>query len=457
MKLLPTFYSSIALSFLILGCQNTQDTQNIDTPTLHVEKKESSINTISQRHINRDKIIIKKLLQLASDEINSAPSLQRSFSYKKSYSAKEIEEFFSNSSKERGLLNEIYTSMDKKVDELAQFLNDLNAQDSIDYRPALTLEYVTELEKNKLLVSNETIIDVTTLEGEISAKILNAIAQGEDLNTLLEVDSNERSFILGITQPWKDNTVIYKDELSSVDTYGTHSSQMQKALREWESGTNIKFYNYDEQSRWTKYLIKLGLKRYSTFTNADMSNSGGLAYATFLGVTPLLPTNIVIGNSINYPRAFAHELEHLLGLMHEHQRGDRDEFITLPTEADPNNFNYIKVPLALTTQGLQIAYYTKESCYLGICKNVAYPYLASTTSSINLSRYSKFDYASIMLYQSFTTNKELYKITQTGEITTDFNKTINMDYEHKAIGEILFANKHVSKLDYKLINELYQH
>ncbi len=449
----PFIATSLAITLatsLFSGCQdNTNTPKEKPTSTQNI----SIIDNLSQRHLDRNALIIEKLLQIASDEINKSP--QRALGHKERYTAQELEEFFSNSSIKRSISDDIYKAMDKKVEELALFLKELQNNDKIDYTQALSLEYVNEIEEGKLLVNNETLLDVKTLEGSIGIEILNTIARGEPIEPLLKNSSKERGFIMGVTQAWENNTVIYKDRFTASDSYGEYSSQMQKALREWESKTDIKFLNYDEQSRWTKYLVTLRLKRCSVFSNKDISATGGLAYTTFIGVIPLLPTDIVIGENINYPRAFAHEIGHLLGLMHEHQRGDRDEFITLSPDVDANNFNYIKVPLYLETPATEIAYYTKENCYLGICNRVTYPYLVSSTSKVNLARYSEFDYASIMLYPSFTTKKELYKITTTSEVTTDFNKTIGEKYTYKAIGEKVFENPNVSRLDFETINRFY--
>lgn len=95
-----------------------------------------------------------------------------------------------------------------------------------------------------------------------------------------------------------------------VDPSFTERNQLFAAMKEWESGTNIRFV---ERQGHTTYL--------RVMPHADACNSkvGRIGGEQRINCAPL-PSK---------QRAYIHEIGHAVGLVHEHQRQDRDRYVAV--------------------------------------------------------------------------------------------------------------------------------
>jgi len=464
-----TSLSIVLTSFLMLGCESstTDETASTTEATIQTNTEQSTLAKTTKRYLETSNSITEMFLQVSSDVINNAPSYaKRSLNTKERYTALEIQEFLSQtSSNHRGLLDDVYVEMDEKVAELKMYLDTLRAEIQPEYSDALNLPYVIEIKKGVLLVNNEFVLDALTTEGAMNIELLNSIARGEDIDALLDDvailmddSSNERGFVLDVTKRWDDNTVIYKNELDFekkfISTTAIHHEMIKGAMKNWEDKTNVHFERYEDQSRWDKYLIDLGLKNCATYVNMDLQGlAGGMSY---IGVGNVFTTKVLIHTSYSSEYLMTHELGHLLGLMHEHQRGDRDEHVVLPENYNTIDPNYLAFDLYIETDVPTIVWKTKESCFLGICKDVSYPANETKTVKTDISTYTEFDYHSIMLYSAFTTKKDLYIEGATGYITSDYDKVGEYPdwWRYSRAGSSVGGGK-ISTLDAQTVNTIY--
>jgi len=148
------------------------------------------------------------------------------------------------------------------------------------------------------------------------------------------------------------------------------------AMADWKAAANnkITFSEIIKNIESNKFLWCIGCKyfiRISQNTNSDnisWSSIGNVPYAY-----------INYSTSAVYPRTYRHELGHNLGLDHEHQRPDRDTYIT----------------------------YHSNNVESGAGK-----YFGKMTAGSDNTYNSTFDFESIMLYHNTTFGKKVNGVTQ---------------------------------------------
>ena len=105
---------------------------------------------------------------------------------------------------------------------------------------------------------------------------------------------------------WKDGRIPY----CYADSFTVAEKMLiEDAMSDWEHSNVIKFYEESCDSG-VVHIVK-GNSNFSSFGSQSLS--------------------IITLYNINY-RAVAHELGHTIGLMHEHQRPDRDDYIYIHYE-----------------------------------------------------------------------------------------------------------------------------
>lgn len=155
------------------------------------------------------------------------------------------------------------------------------------------------------------------------------------------------------------------------------------AMNEWSMATNnkISFVEITKNINWNKTCWFMGWKYFIRISTVNSNKFDG---QSTLGRVPWALMDFV--NSAG-DRTFRHEIGHNLGLYHEHQRPDRDNYITY----FPNN-----------TKAGGKSQFTKMTAG-------SYNYHGST-----------FDFNSIMLYQSYAFNKNFAIPTITKKDGTTF-------------------------------------
>lgn len=111
-------------------------------------------------------------------------------------------------------------------------------------------------------------------------------------------------------QPWPDGVVYYRFEgfgaTNDDDRFSLIS--VKKAMQEWSSAANITFVEKPEGGEYVVRIIK---------SDKTASTLGYVKNAR------------VYLTTLASQRQATHELGHVLGLTHEHQRPDRDQYITI--------------------------------------------------------------------------------------------------------------------------------
>ena len=172
-----------------------------------------------------------------------------------------------------------------------------------------------------------------------------------------------------------------------------------KAMDDWKAAANnkITFSEITKNVGWNKTCWALGLKYFS-----KISKISGNSSRSTLGKVPWAILDFTSGAS--YPRNYRHELGHTLGLYHEHQRRDRDDYVKY-------NSNNVE-----SGQGSQFSKMTAGSDnYYG----------------------STFDFNSIMLYWSTAFSKN-------GQPTLT-----------KKDGSVWGVNENISTTDQNVIRQMY--
>lgn len=112
------------------------------------------------------------------------------------------------------------------------------------------------------------------------------------------------------------------------------------------------------------------------------------------GHTILKLDTALVGGSELLQRTALHELGHVLGLYHEHQRHDRDDWIIV----NGGGSDYEKIPKNIS--GLKIEWLQIKVGWWTI--SIPVPTLRETTYS---TTYGPFDFSSVMLYDGFIVKK----------------------------------------------------
>jgi len=156
---------------------------------------------------------------------------------------------------------------------------------------------------------------------------------------------------------WPDNTVKYK-----IDPQLPNQGRIDAAINVWQQGTNIKFLPAGTDDSDFIYFTA------GTGCSSPVGRRGG-------------QQNITLADGCAIPQTI-HEIGHSLGLLHEHDRSDRDIYI---------NLNTANIPASWQSQFQKVDDSTSTS--LGpydFCSIMHYPQVASGYQNNNQP---VFDYA----------------------------------------------------------------
>ena len=146
----------------------------------------------------------------------------------------------------------------------------------------------------------------------------NSVTGEEEWNPFPAENPTQKAVRHTLTALWgKTIEYMWNGVNSTVKAYTL------QAMADWKAAANnkITFSEITKNVNWNKTLWCIGCKyfiRISQNTNSDNWSS--------MGKVPYAFINYYINAS--YPRNYGHELGHNLGLNHEHQRPDRDNYIT---------------------------------------------------------------------------------------------------------------------------------
>lgn len=289
-------------------------------------------------------------------------------------------------------------TLEQELDALAeQFYQEFT--DALpDPEKALTLPFVTATEEG-IQIGDDAVIPYNSLQGAVTVEILNAMVNGENIEELItnfeqeiteflenaEEENQSRGLIKNGDGRWANGVVNYRwGNLSA-----SHKTAVQTAMNTWTSqtGSKVRFRELPNGG-WENF--QLAIHAIGCVTISDVVNPGYNGRATVGYVSGdkgylRLKSDLSGTDLIRTP---LHELGHVLGLYHEHQRHDRDNYITVNSS---DISNYGKIPKDI--DGWRWQYLRVRVGWW----TISIPYLAFWSERYSTT-YGAFDFSSIMLY-----------------------------------------------------------
>jgi hypothetical protein len=259
----------------------------------------------------------------------------------------------------------------------------------------LTLDFVEGTDEG-LLIGGDIVIPYNSIEGALTVELFNALADGEDIEKIVSDLENEVNDIFGGALDtaarglvkvgdgrWAKGLINYR--WGSISD--THKAAVKEAMKTWTSsaGNEVKFSELSETC-WNNFQLGLGVIGVVKIYDTDMEPLGRSHVGYLSGNRASLEIQRNLSGE-NLSRTALHELGHCIGLYHEHQRHDRDKWITVTNTGS----DYAIIPQGvwgwkLEWTRVRIGWWTIS---------IPYPVYGS---HLNSMVFGTFDFDSIMLY-----------------------------------------------------------
>jgi hypothetical protein len=302
------------------------------------------------------------------------------------------------SSRSAGEWEEI--TLEEELEALADQFSAQFQADLPDPAKALSLPFV-EAGDGGIIIGGD-FIPYQSMEGAMTVELLNAIADGADpeaytenmaneIQTLFQDASADGRALVRVSGTgsgrWPQGRVYCRFGSISPE----HRQAVLEAMGDWnaKTGGKVQFEELLPHIWWHRYLLRICVTGIVEISDYGQFPYGTTGETQHVGYTPgsryLRLKDGLSGNALK--NTARHELGHVLGLQHEHQRPDRDRYIIVPQSGR----DYDKLPETVTGWESGWMHVKIGWFYIPI------PYIRHTTKYL-LKTYGGFDYQSIMLY-----------------------------------------------------------
>ena len=262
------------------------------------------------------------------------------------------------------------------------------------------------IEDGDILLVGGLRVPVNSLEGIATIEIMNRVADGEDIDMviasvqddidkLIKLDGYAGRGVYMIPQNtlsvagffnggrWPNGLVRYRF-INEDEVYNDARKIIARnAMTEWQTktGGKVKFEEITP-NLWDHISAGLGQSHFVTFklVNGQNNSTVGSVVGSRIHICPK--------ESAPFP-IYLHEIGHTLGLMHEHQRYDRDKHVTIASNKLSDNINYGIIPEKTLVASL------KPVKIWGITIYLPYIWYIDYGKTVG-----NFDFDSIMIYDS---------------------------------------------------------
>lgn len=265
-------------------------------------------------------------------------------------------------------------------------------------------------EGDEALVGDDTAVPRRSFAGIALAEALGAAAQGRSLANLdLEAEYQKvvgaegasRGLFLANQAVWPHNTVNYR-WASGGNPSPDHRQALLAAMDRWSQVTNgrVRFVELASDP-WTDFQLSIGvlgcIVLMDRYLEPGVAGKGTIGYQTgALGYIKLDP-NLAPGAGLR--RTCLHELGHVLGLLHEHKRPDRDAWIDVAS----GGYSLGESDLGKVDEFVENLRWRAFQITIGPWNLVIYcPVWWKERSAITVGT---FDLKSVMIYSGFQTRK----------------------------------------------------